>query len=314
MNSHGNEPYNVSTLRMLVGSCSLFSRSTIPRTVAATTILLAHSYVGALDLGEHASGTGGSDSPWYFSWGYSRQQYADSDIHVRQSSEGSDFVVHGAEASDYPAGLVHTLRSLLTLNVTAPQENIRLGRFINGDKTFAIEFSLDHSKYNTNVGQVAHVTGTVEGVAYNGPMTLDDQHFRYALHNGLNHVMINGVWFLHLRDVSLWQKPGDLQLVSRVGGGMLIPHAENSILGHDNSTEIGSKGKSPCCSKHDWWQINGWTVGSEIGFRYSMTTAIYAELTQKFAYGKLHGVPVYHGLASQDIWMSEQVLSLGYQF
>ncbi len=271
-------------------------------------MLLAHSLAGA------QADTAKSDGNWYFSWGYSRQQYGDSDIHVRQPGEGNDFVVHRARGSDDPAGLLHIVRSIFTLNVTAPQENIRVGRFVNEDKTFAVEFSLDHSKYNTNNGQVAHVTGTIDGAPYDGPMALDEQHFQYALHNGLNHVMVNGVWFHHLRDVSLWQQSGDLQLVSRLGAGLLIPHAENTILGHDNSGEIGTKRSSPCCSRHDWWQINGWTVGTEVGIRYAMTRSVYAELTQKVAYGKLHGVPVYHGLAGQQIWMSEQVLSLGFLF
>ena len=284
------------------------------RAILIGTALLAHSFAGAQDLGKRVTDAGKSDGNWYASWGYSRQQYADSDIHVRQPSEGSDFVVHRAKGSDDPAGLFHIVRSVFTLNVTAPQENIRIGRFVDDDRTFAIEFSLDHSKYNTNNGQVAHVTGSVEGVPYDGAMTLDKQHFEYALHNGLNHVMINGVWFHHLRDVSLWQEPGDLQLVSRLGAGLLIPHAENTILSHDNSTEMGTKRSSPCCSRHDWWQVNGWTVGTEVGFRYAMTRSLYAELTQKFAYGKLHGVPVYHGLASQEIWMSEQVLSVGVLF
>jgi hypothetical protein len=275
---------------------------------------LSQSLAGAQELHTSAADAGSSKGRWYFSWGYSRQQYADSGIHVRQPTEGSDFVVHQAKATDNPTGLLHIVRSIFTLNLTAPQENIRVGHFLDPDNSFAIEFSLDHSKYNTINGQVAHVTGTVEGVSYDGPMTLDEQHFQYALHNGLNHVMINGVWFHHLREVALWREPGELQLVSRLGAGLLIPHAENTILGHDNSTEVGSKDKSPCCSKLDWWQINGWTVGTEVGFRYAVTRSVYAELTQKFAYGKLHGVPVYHGVASQDIWMSEQVLSLGYRF
>ena len=36
----------------------------------------------------------GNDN-WYFSWGYSRQQYAPSDIHVSQPSLGNDFTVVG---------------------------------------------------------------------------------------------------------------------------------------------------------------------------------------------------------------------------
>lgn len=285
--------------------------------LAATLALaapLTHAQTPGTDLGQQLDEASAATGRWYASWGYSRQQYANSDIHIRQPGEGNDFVVHGTRASDYPTGLFHTLRSIVKLNVTAPQENIRIGRFMNDDKSFAIEFSLDHSKYNTRIGQVAHVTGTVGGASYDGPMTLADQTFNYKLHNGLNHLMINGVWFKHLRDAVPAGQAGDLQLVSRLGAGMLLPHAENTVLGHDNSGEIGTKTGSPCCSKHDWWQLNGWTVGTEVGVRYAITPEVYAELTQKFAYGKLHGVPVYHGLASQVIWMSEQVLSVGYVF
>ena len=286
-------------------------------TLAATVALaapLSQAFAQAPDLGQRLDEASTSTGRWYASWGYSRQQYANSDIHVRQPGEGNDFVVHGTRASDDPTGLLHTLRSIVKLNVTAPQENIRVGRFLNEDKSFAVEFSLDHSKYNTRIGQVAHVTGTVGGASYDGPMTLADQTFNYKLHNGLNHLMINGVWFQHLRDAVPAGQAGDLQLVSRLGAGLLVPHAENTVFGHDNSGEIGTKTGSPCCSKHDWWQVNGWTVGTEVGVRYAITPAVYAELTQKFAYGKLHGVPVYHGLASQEIWMSEQVLSVGYLF
>lgn len=299
---------------LAMNSFDRFARTTRVVHALFFSLLLATPFAGAQDLGKQLDDASESEGHWYASWGYSRQQYADSNIHVRQPGEGNDFVVHSAAASDYPTGLVHTIRSIFTLNVTAPQENIRIGRFIDEDRTFAIEFSLDHSKYNTNRGQVAHVTGTIAGEPYDGPMTLDDENFRYALHNGLNHVMLNGVWFHHLRDFTSGHQPGDLQLVSRLGAGLLIPHAENTVLGHDNSGEMGTKDREPCCGKRDWWQVNGWTVGTEVGFRYAMTEHIYAEATQKFAYGKLHGVPVYHGTASQDIWMSEQVLSVGYLF
>ena len=82
---------------------------------------------------------------WYASWGYSRQQYAPSDIHVSQPGLGNDFTVRQVAASDFPASVEHSLRSLTQLNWTDPQENIRVGKFLNAEKTFAIELSLDHS-------------------------------------------------------------------------------------------------------------------------------------------------------------------------
>lgn len=247
---------------------------------------------------------------WYFSWGYSRQWYAPSDIHVSQPSLGNDFTVRQAAASDFPSSIAETLDMSGGPNLTGPQENIRIGKFLDAEQTFAIEFALDHSKYNTNLGQTAQVTGTIDGRPVNTNMVLDEQRFNYALHNGLNHLMINAVW---LRDLYGPKKnAGSLQLISKVGAGILLPHADITIFGNQN--QVGPKNQNICCSSGDWWQLNGWTVGAEVGFRYFITKPMYLELTTKAAYGALKGVPVYKGTADQEIWMSEVVLSAGFLF
>ena len=252
-----------------------------------------------------------NEGNWYFSWGYSRQQYAPSDIHVTQPDIGSDFVVHKARASDFPSSPEDTISSLFNLDLTNPQENIRLGKFLNLEKTFAVELSIDHSKYNVDLGQTVAVTGTVKNAAYNRDMVVTSDNFGYNLHNGLNHVMVNAVWLRHLRGPE--KQPGDLQLISRVGAGILVPHADNTIF--SNANEVGPKNTNVCCfSSTDWWQINGWTAGVEVGLRYRVYKTMYLELTAKGAYGVLRGVPVYKGTADQTIWMSEQVLSTGFLF
>lgn len=248
---------------------------------------------------------------WYFSWGYSRQQYAPSDIHVSQPGLGNDFTLRGVAASDFPTSVQDTITSTFNLELTNPQENVRIGKFMNPEKTFAIEFSLDHTKYNTDFGQTVAVSGTINNQSANGSMVLDPQNFSYALHNGLNHIMVNAVWLHHLRGPE--QQPGDLQLISRAGAGILLPHADNKLFGNEN--QVGPKNENICCfSSNDWWQVNGWTAGVEVGLRYRIYKSIYGELTQKFAYGALKGVPVYQGSADQTIWMSEQVFSLGFLF
>lgn len=248
---------------------------------------------------------------WYFSWGYSRQQYAPSDIHVTQPELGNNFTVRGAAASDFPTSVQDTITSTLNLELTNPQENLRIGKFMNPEKTFAIEFSLDHSKYNTDFGQTATVSGTINNQPAPSSMVLTPQNFTYALHNGLNHLMVNAVWLKHLNGPE--QQAGHLQLISRVGAGILLPHADNIILGKEN--QVGPKNENICCfASNDWWQVNGWTAGVEVGLRYRIYKSIYGELTQKVAYGALKGVPVYKGTADQTIWMSEQVFSLGFLF
>ncbi len=252
-----------------------------------------------------------SEGNWYFSWGYSRQQYAPSDIHISQPSLGNDFTVHQAAASDFPASFTDTISSITSFDFTTPQENVRIGKFLNADKTFAIEFSLDHSKYNTDLNQAVSVTGVRNNQPYNGNLTLTEQDFYYALHNGLNHLMVNAVWLKHLDGPT--DKAGELQLISRAGAGILLPHADNVIFGNHN--EVGPKNQNVCCfANNDWWQVNGWTAGVEVGLRYRFYKSLYLELTSKIAYGVLRGVPVYQGTADQTIWMSEQVLSTGFLF
>jgi hypothetical protein len=248
---------------------------------------------------------------WYFSWGYSRQQYAPSDIHVSQPSQGNDFTVHQAQASDFPSSIPDTFAITSDgPNLTGPQENVRIGMFMNPEQTFAVEFALDHTKYSTNIDQTAHVTGTIGNSPVDKDMVLSQDQFNYQLHNGLNHLMINAVWLRHLYGPE--KNAGDLQLVSKVGAGILLPHADNTILGNQN--QVGPKNQNICCHSGDWWQINGWTVGVEAGFRYFATKTMYLELTGKIAYGALRGVPVYEGTADQEIWMSEEVLSVGFLY
>ena len=253
------------------------------------------------------------DHNWYASWGYSRDQYAPSDIHITQPGLGNNYTVHQAAAQDFPANPGQTLQSIASLNFTTPQENVRIGKFMNPEKTFAIELNLDHTKYNTNIGQTANVTGTgnIGGQPVNQNVVLNAQTFDYELHNGLNHIMVNGVWLHHLFGPE--QKPGDMQLISRVGAGILLPHSEVNIGGIGANT--GPKDQNICCfSSNDWWQVNGWTAGIEIGGRYRITESMYLELTAKEAYGVLRHVPVYMGTADQTIWMTEEILSAGFLF
>jgi hypothetical protein len=251
------------------------------------------------------------DGSWYFSWGYSRQQYASSDIHVSQPGLGNDFTLHHVNASDYPGSLSDAVNSLFKLDFTSPQENVRIGYFLNPEKTFAIEFNYDHSKYNTDAGQSVRASGTVNHAPVASPMVLGLPTFEYALHNGFNHLMVNAVWFHHLHGPK--REPGEWQLISRLGAGLLLPHADNTIFGNPN--EVGPKGDRVCCfDSRDWWQVNGWTTGAEVGVRYRIYKSIYLEATLKFAYGALRGVPVYRGTADHSVWMSEQVFSTGFLF
>jgi len=40
------------------------------------------------------------DGEWYFSWGYNKEYWAPTDIHVSQASLGNNFTIHGVQGAD----------------------------------------------------------------------------------------------------------------------------------------------------------------------------------------------------------------------
>ena len=119
------------------------------------------------------------DAEWYFSLGVGKTYYADSDISVKQSSLGNDFTVHDVKGHDEWGDV----------NVLMP-DIVRVGRFIDDDKMWAVELGLDHVKYTSTAGQTVTVTGTAP-TALTGTVTPSSDEFSYKLHNGLNHLMVD---------------------------------------------------------------------------------------------------------------------------
>jgi hypothetical protein len=243
---------------------------------------------------------------WYFSWGYNKEYWAPSDIHVSQPSLGSDFTIHGVHGSDEFA-----LSDILSTNLFGAQYNIRVGRFINNDRTIGVELSLDHSKYTTDVGQTAQVTGLVGGVPTNGYYPLTNQYFNEVLHNGANHLMANVVYRLPLMGQT--NETLSVAAIGKAGLGVMLPHTTDTILGNDN--DVGSKTLDNLIGlRNGWWQLNGWTTGVEFGFRVVLFKPMYLELTDKVAYARLNDLPAYQGTLQQSLLMNEVILSLGFTF
>ena len=244
--------------------------------------------------------TADHDKKWYFSWGYNSDSWTRSDIHISEPSLHNNFTIHNVSASDDPGWTT----GIFNKDLTVPQFNIRIGRFINAAHTLAIEFSLDHTKYNTNLNQLAQVTGTIDGKPVNKKEVLSSNYFDYKLHNGANHIMLSLALFKPLFNI----KDTDLALsfVGKLGVGIMFPHAENTVLG--NKSDVGKKELS---NVFGWWQFGGWTAGEEVGFRLALYKPVYLEFTNKEAYTSLSNIPVYEGRANQTLWLNETIVSLG---
>ncbi|HEY3797606.1 MAG TPA: hypothetical protein VGL58_04575 [Caulobacteraceae bacterium] len=247
------------------------------------------------------------DGEWYASWGYSRDFWAPTDIHVSQPALGNNFTIHAVQGHDDPVAIFASGLS----DLFGPQYNIRVGRFINPQRTIAIEFNFDHTKYNSTLGQTAQIDGVIGGAPVNGPFVLDDKIFDYALNNGANHVMFNVVYRQPL--IGRVNESLSLAAIAKVGLGAMVPHTSNIVLG--NPVDVGPKSLSNLIGfNHGWWQLGGWTVGTEFGLRATLLKPLYIEVTDKVAYADLTRVPVFDGALHHGLWLDEAIVSIGLTF
>lgn len=250
-----------------------------------------------------------TEGEWYFSWGYSAETWVPSDIHVSQPELGNNFTVHNVKGHDEPGWDT----GLFNKGLFAPQTNIRIGRFVDEDRTVAVELSLDHTKYTSTIGQAARVSGTVNGVTVDSDRVLDANTFRYNLHNGANHLMVNIVKRVPL--IGKTNESLSLAALGKAGMGLMLPHSSNTVFGNNNDAEVGPKKFNNFLgTKHGWWELDGWTAGIEAGVRFVVAKPVYLELTDKVAYARLYNIPVYKGSADQSLWMNEVILSLGFTY
>jgi len=242
------------------------------------------------------------DGEWYFTWGYNKEYWAPSDVHVSQGALGNNFTIYGVQGHD-EAGL--------STDPFGPQYNFRIGRFVNDDRTIGVELNFDHTKFTSNTGQTAQVTGTIAGAPVNGNFTLGNPFFYEELHNGANHLMVNGVYRAPL--IGQTNETLSVAAIAKAGVGVMLPHTTDTILGITNS--VGNKTLSNSIGlTNGWWQLNGWTAGAEVGFRVVLYKPVYLELTDKVAYAHLSDLPAYQGTMQQSLWMNEIVLGLGFTY
>ena len=245
---------------------------------------------------------------WYFNWGYNRDYYSNSDIHVSQPDLGNDFIVHSVQSVDLPQW---TNGDLFRNHITVPQFNLRIGYFFDSDPDWGLEFSLDHTKLSSVIGQTRQITGTIAGNPIDSQQVLTAQTFRYDLHNGFNHIMMNVTRRKNL--IRQYDQNLSLAFLGKAGIGIVMPHADNTIFGQQS--DVGPKTISNAVGiSNGWWQLKGWTVGLELGLRLVLLKPLFLEVADKVAYSSMSGIPVYKGRASQSIWMNEWLFLLGFTF
>jgi hypothetical protein len=180
-----------------------------------------------------------SNGEWYFEFGSDKEFWSNTDIHVSQPALGNSFTIYDVAGHDAPGGAGE-----------APQFNIRVGRFFG--ENWGIELNIDHSKYYTDIGQLASVKGTIGGIPFNAPMVLSNTFFSEQLHNGANHVMLDAIYRYPL--FGQLNQTNSLAAIGKVGLGVMLPHTSDTILG--NPVNVGAKAFNNLVGTDSgWWQL-----------------------------------------------------------
>jgi hypothetical protein len=278
---------------MLLGALPVYAQITAESQEPAGSSVLPFTF--SRDISKKGFFT--KDAEWYFSLGVAKTYYANSDIHVKQT--GYDFTVHDVKGHD----------EIDDVSILQP-DIVRIGRFIDDDKMWAVELGLDHVKYTATLGQTANVTGTSPIGTGSQPLTSDT--FSYMLHNGLNHLMVDLVYRRPITSAPV-NDSSSLAFIGKVGAGLAYVHPYIDI--NEVPSNVGDKSLSNLIGFNSgWWRIVGVSTSVEAGFRYVISKPWYLELTDKTIFTTMSNIPVANGSASQNLWSNEVLLSVGYTF
>jgi len=230
---------------------------------------------------------------FYFSWGYNKEWYTHSNVHVMQPSLGNDYKFKNVWGHDHPGwdeGLLHIALSI-------PQYNYRIGYIFNKKRGLGWEINFDHTKY-IFADQDAHVVGKLNGRQVDTTVAFNEANGDYYyLNNGANFLLFN----LTKRWNFYQSTSGNIKIdgFGKAGIGPVIPHVQNSFFGKENNPGF---------------QIGGWNVGTEAALRATFFKTVYVEYTNKLDYASYSGLKVYQGKARQSFGTYEMVLNLGFTF
>jgi hypothetical protein len=227
----------------------------------------------------------------YLSWGYNKEWYTLSNIHVRQESLGNDYTFKNVIGKDKPGW---NDKSIFKQPVSIPQYNYRLGYWFKNN--WAIEINFDHTKYQVDQQQLLHIEGKMNFQAVD-TYVINRGNLMWQLNNGANFFLFN---IVHRIQVPKMQyKHFNVSLLMKGGIGFMVPHVENTILGNNNKPGF---------------QFGGWDVGVEAALRFTFFKYAYLEYCNKAVYARYSNLKIYEGQARQAFGCYEMIANIGVNF
>ena len=232
-------------------------------------------------------------SEFYFSWGYNKEWYTHSNIHISQPGVGNDYTFTAVKAHDH----IGWDMGIFKIPLSIPQYNYRIGFTLNAEKNLFFEINFDHTKY-IFADHNAHIKGTLNNRQVDTTVAFNAANgFYYYLNNGANFLLFNLVkrWPLYHSANDHFKVDG----LGKAGIGPVIPHVQDELFGEPNAPHF---------------QLGGWNIGTEAAVRATFYKTVYLEFANKIDYARYSGLKIYDGTAKQAFGTYELILNLGFTF
>lgn len=244
---------------------------------------------------------------YFFTWGYNRSAYANSDIHF--SGTDYHFTLHQVRSKDRPTPLDKESLFGTYLNLkflTIPQFNCHFGKRLSSKWTILAGW--DHMKYVMQREQIVKIDGTIgnsavtknfAGIYQNQDIQVNSDFLTFEHTDGYNVVSIELD-----RYINIFRSDNQyFNCVGLIGAGisMVVPRSDVRLFG------IGAN--------HPW-NISGEGALLKSGFQFHFNKYFFIETLAKTGYTYLHAIPT-TGLrgdrAKQGIAFIEGIVQFGFK-
>lgn len=226
----------------------------------------------------------------YFAFGYNKNYFSTSDIHVHDESGDYNFTLYDMKAKDRPH-----FNELFKVALSIPQYGYRLGYWMPNGK-WGIELKFDHAKYVQVKDQTLRLRGNINGTFYDKDTLVDGNFLQFEHTDGANFLMLNGMY----RHDFFVSKRVRLAAVGKFGAGIVIPRSDVTLFGQRWN--------------HNF-HVAGQIVGAEVGLRAEFFGFFFIEPSIKGAYANFANVfAIDDILISHRFWDGMILLDAGFQF
>ena len=237
----------------------------------------------------------------YFQWGYNRDWYSKSNIHVYRHdadpNNSYDFMLFDAVAHDHPSMTQYWHLNRLTI----PQYDFSFGYFFNDKHDLGVEVGWNHLKYVVTDFQMIHVKGQVHETPIDVVMPLDSNFFHMQHTNGNNYLIVS----LVKRQTFFNSKHVQASAIAKVGAGPMISYTIDRILGDYDP---------------GYFHYHGYVLAGSLGLRISFLKYLYIQSDMQGGFanytntklGHEHlGTAVHHFYSLQWTWEGGFIVPIG---